>query len=145
MFLADRNRLPVRGRRGFCESTQESFASSKNNSTEKSPSNPAPGGQSSSFVGIYENPYFGKLGMEEQQGRLILRLPPLGTYYELSPLGQKYIHLYIANEVSGAARRGMEFSGDCKLIPVQDLKFEYSNVFEKSSTRSRDFKKRALA
>lgn len=35
--------------------------SSTNYSTEKPPSNPSPGGQPSSFVGTYENPYFGKL------------------------------------------------------------------------------------
>src|SRR5262249_18709117 len=113
----------------FADKRNGALASSCNYSTKKPPSNPSPGGQPSSFVGTYENPYFGKLEIEEQQGRLILRLPPLGTYYELSHWdGNKYTY-YIANELSGAARRGVEFSGNS--VTVENLAFEYSNVFHR--------------
>jgi hypothetical protein len=37
----------------------------------------------------------------------------------------------IANEVSGAARRGVCFSGDGNEVTVENLEFEYSNVFKR--------------
>jgi CubicO group peptidase (beta-lactamase class C family) len=103
--------------------------SSTNYSTEKPPSNPAPGGAPASFVGTYENAYFGKLEIEREQGRLILRLPALGTYYELSHWNGDTYTYYIANEVSGAARRGVKFSAGGRSVTVENLNFEYSNVF----------------
>lgn len=105
--------------------------SSKDYSKEKPPSNPSPGGATSSFVGTYTNPYYGKVEIEEQQGKLILRLPPLGAYYELSHWDGNTYTYYIANEVSGAARRGVEFCGDGTL-KVENLEFEYSNVFQRA-------------
>jgi hypothetical protein len=115
----------------FAELRKGALESSCNYSTKKPPSNPTPGGPVSSFVGTYQNPYFGELEVEEEQGRLILRLPALGTYYELSHWDGNTYTYYIANEVSGAARRGVTFSGDGKQITVENLKFEYSNVFNK--------------
>jgi len=113
----------------FAGKRNGALASSCNYSTKKPPSNPSPGGQPSSFVGTYENPYFGKLEIEEQQGKLILRLPPLGTYYELSHWDGNTYTYYIANELSGAARRGVKFSGNS--VTVENLAFEYSNVFHR--------------
>lgn len=122
----------------FADMRNGVLASSKNYSTEMPPSNPSPGDPPSSFVGTYDNPYFGKLEIEEQQGKLILRLPPLGAYYELSHWDGNTFTYYIANEVSGAARRGVEFSGGGKQVTVQNLgfpssrhNFEYSNVFDR--------------
>jgi CubicO group peptidase (beta-lactamase class C family) len=107
------------------------LSSSKDYSKEKPPSNPSPGGATSSFVGTYTNPYYGKVEIEEQQGKLILRLPPLGAYYELSHWDGNIYTYYIANEVSGAARRGVCFSGDGNEVTVENLDFEYSNVFKR--------------
>jgi CubicO group peptidase (beta-lactamase class C family) len=107
------------------------LSSSKDYSKEKPPSNPSPGGATSSFVGTYTNPYYGKVEIEEQQGKLILRLPPLGAYYELSHWDGNIYTYYIANEVSGAARRGVCFSGDGNEVTVENLEFEYSNVFKR--------------
>jgi hypothetical protein len=107
------------------------LGSSKNYSTEKPPINPSPAGPLSSLVGTYDNPYFGRLEIEEQQGRLILRLPPLGAYYELSHWDGDTYTYYIATEVSGAARRGVIFSGDGKQVTIENLKFEYSNIFKR--------------
>jgi hypothetical protein len=104
---------------------------SKDYSKEKPPSGPSPGGAASSFVGTYTNPYYGKVDIEEQQAKLILRLPPLGAYYELSHWDGNTYTYYIANEVSGAARRGVCFSGDGRELTVENLKFEYSNMFRK--------------
>jgi hypothetical protein len=107
------------------------IGSSKNYSTDNPPANPTPGAQSSSFVGTYDNPYFGKVEIEQHEGKLILRLPPLGTYYELTHWDGNTYTYYIANESSGAARRGIDFSADGQQLTVQNLKFEYSNVFKK--------------
>jgi CubicO group peptidase (beta-lactamase class C family) len=105
--------------------------SSKDYSAEKPPSNPSPGVPPASLVGTYDNRYFGKLEIEEQQGKLILRLPPLGTYYELSHWDGNTYTYYIGNEVSGATRRGIEFTSGGRQVTVENLKFEYSNVFDK--------------
>jgi CubicO group peptidase (beta-lactamase class C family) len=105
--------------------------SSKDYSKLKPPSDPSPGGAASSFVGTYTNPYYGSVEIEEQQGKLILRLPALGTYYELSHWDGDTYTYYIANEVSGATRRGVKFSASGQSIEVQNLCFEYSNVFER--------------
>ena len=82
-------------------------------------------------VAIVAHSYFGRLEIEEQQGKLIVRLPPLGAYYELSHWDGDTYTYYIANEVSGAARRGVKFSGDGKQVTVENLAFEYSNVFNR--------------
>jgi hypothetical protein len=115
----------------FAGMRQGVLQSSKDYSKLTPPNNPSPGGTSSSFVGTYTNPYYGHVEIEERQGKLILRLPSLGTYYELSHWDGNTYTYYIANEVSGAARRGVCFSGDGNKVTVENLKFEYSNVFEK--------------
>jgi hypothetical protein len=107
------------------------LSSSTNYSTEKPPSNPSPGGQPSSFVGTYDNAYYGKVEIEQEQGKLILRLPSLGAYYELSHWNGDTYTYYIGNEVSGAARRGVELSGNGETVTVENLCFEYNNVFER--------------
>jgi hypothetical protein len=104
---------------------------STNCSMEKPPSNPSPGAPPSSLVGTYQSPYFGKLEIELEQGSLILRLPSLGTYYELSHWDGNTYTYYIADEVSGAARRGVEFCGNGQQIKVQNLAFEYSEEFNR--------------
>ena len=75
-------------------------------------------------------------GETEQQGKLILRLPPLGAYYELSHWGGNIYTYYIANEVSGAARRGVCFSGDGNEVTVENLDFECSKRFQESAVTS---------
>jgi hypothetical protein len=115
----------------FADMRQGLLNSSTNYSQKKPPGNPSPGAPVSSFLGTYSNPYFGKVEIEEQQGKLILRLPPLGAYYELSHWDGNTYTYHIGNEVSGAARRGVCFSGDGSQITVQNLAFEYSNVYVK--------------
>jgi CubicO group peptidase (beta-lactamase class C family) len=107
------------------------LTSSTNYSTEKPPSNPSSGGPPSSYVGTYENAYYGKVEIEQEQGKFILRLPTLGTYYELSHWDGDTYTYYIGNEVSGAARRGIDFSGNGDAVTVENLCFEYSNVFSR--------------
>jgi CubicO group peptidase (beta-lactamase class C family) len=108
------------------------LASSTNYSAMKAPANPAPAGPTSQYVGIYNNRYFGQVEVEQQDQKLILRLPPLGAYYELSHWDGNTYTYYIANESSAAARRGVKFSSDGKEITVENLDFEYSNVFTRS-------------
>ncbi|MGC2399591.1 MAG: serine hydrolase [Acidobacteriaceae bacterium] len=116
----------------FAQDRGRVLASSTNYSTEKPPASPSPSAPVSSFPGTYSNPYYGKVEVEQEQGKLILRLPPLGAYYELSHWDGNTYTYYIANEMSGAARRGVDFSSDGSQITVQNLKFEYSNVFLKA-------------
>jgi CubicO group peptidase (beta-lactamase class C family) len=116
----------------FAKMRQGVMGVSTNYSTENPPASPTPGEAPAHFSGTYTNPYFGELTVEEQRGRLILRLPPRGTYYELSHWdGNRYTY-YIENEVNGAARRGVEFSADGSQITVENLKLEYSNVFQRA-------------
>lgn len=91
----------------------------------------APGAPASALVGTYDNPYYGKVQVEEQAGKLVLRLPPLGNYYELSHWNGDTYTYYIANESSGATRRGVTFGNGGHTLTVQNLNFEYSDVFEK--------------
>jgi CubicO group peptidase (beta-lactamase class C family) len=104
------------------------LASSTNYSTEKPPANPSPAGNLSSYVGTYRNQYYGDLEIEQRDQRLILRLPPLGAYYELSHWDGNTFTYYIANEVSGAARRGVQFLSD-KQVKIENLVSEYNGVF----------------
>jgi CubicO group peptidase (beta-lactamase class C family) len=105
------------------------LGASTNYSTMSPPSNPSAGPDPSSLTGTYSNVYFGKLEIEEQQGKLILRLPPLGTYYELTHWDGDTWTYYIGNEISGAARRGVTFSGGA--VSVDNLKVAYNPVFTK--------------
>jgi CubicO group peptidase (beta-lactamase class C family) len=101
--------------------------SSKDYGALKPPGNPSPGPEVSRLVGTYRNPYYGKLEVEERQGKLILRLPLLGTYYELSHWDGNTWTYYIGNETSGATRRGVDFDGNT--VCVENLKVAYSPVF----------------
>ena len=104
-------------------------ASSINYSTKKPPANPSPTGNLSSFVGTYRNRYYGDLEIELRDQRLILRLPPLGAYYELSHWDGDTFTYYIGNEVSGAARRGVQFCSGGKQMLVENLVFDNDGVF----------------
>jgi CubicO group peptidase (beta-lactamase class C family) len=103
--------------------------SSEDYSKTSPPTGPSQTPAFAPLTGTYTNPYYGNLEIEQQQGKLILRLPPFATYYELSyQEGNKWTY-YIANEVSGAARRAVEFSGNS--VSVENLKMAYSPVFTK--------------
>jgi CubicO group peptidase (beta-lactamase class C family) len=100
---------------------------SKNYSVLTPPANPAPGPEPSTLTGTYRNLYFGNVVLEEQQGKFILRLPLLGTYYELSHWDGNTWTYFIGNEMSGAARRGVEFQGNT--VRIENLKVAYDPVF----------------
>jgi CubicO group peptidase (beta-lactamase class C family) len=112
----------------FAELVAGVLASSTNYSTEKPPANPSPAGNLSSYVGTYRNQYYGDLEIEQRDQRLILRLPPLGTYYELSHWDGNTFTYYIGTEVSGAARRGVQFLSD-KQVKIENLVFENNGIF----------------
>ena len=115
----------------FKNDYDDALNSSTNYLKEPAQPNPAPGAPASALVGTYANPYYGKVEVEEQAGKLILRLPPLGTYYELSHWTADTYTYYIANESSGATRRGVTFGNGGHTLTVQNLNFEYSDVFQK--------------
>jgi CubicO group peptidase (beta-lactamase class C family) len=101
--------------------------SSKNYGALKPPSNPSPGPDTSTLLGTYSNPYFGKVEVVERQGKFVLRLPVLGTYYELSHWDGNTWTYYLGNELSGATRRGVELDGNT--VCIENLKAAYNPVF----------------
>jgi CubicO group peptidase (beta-lactamase class C family) len=84
------------------------------------------------YVGTYTNEYFGNLEVSVQENRLILRLPPRGTYYELSHWNADTFTYYFAGEDSGLARRGAKFSPDKDQVLIENLAPEHNAVFTRS-------------
>ena len=95
----------------------------------KPPSNPAPGRDASSLTGTYTNPYYGRLEVEEQQGHLILRLPLLGTYYEVTHWDGNTWTITSAMRSQERPDAAVDFIGS--ELCVQNLKVAYSPVFTK--------------
>jgi len=89
------------------------IAESQNESADYStlplPANPTAAKPLNDYVGTYTNEYFGTLEIALQNNRLILRLPPRGTYYELSHWDADTFTYYFSGEDSGLARRGAKF------------------------------------
>jgi len=93
------------------------------------PKNPAAAKQLSAYVGTYTNEYFGTLEVALGNNRLILRLPPRGAYYELSPWDGDTFTYYFASESTGLGRRGAKFSPDKNQVLIENLAAEHNSVF----------------
>jgi len=112
----------------FQAMVDETQDGSTNYSTEPAPSNPAPAGQLSGYVGTYVSPYYGKLRVSVEKNQLILRLPPRDAYYELTHWdGDTFIY-YFASESIGVARRGIKFLAGGKQVLVESLAKTENNV-----------------
>jgi CubicO group peptidase (beta-lactamase class C family) len=86
----------------------------------------------SAYVGTYTNEYFGTLEVSVQSDRLILRLPPRGTYYELSHWDADTFTYYFSGEEVGSARRGAKFFPEKNQVLIEDLTPEHNAVFTRT-------------
>lgn len=105
----------------FDNLSEETQNSSTNYSKLTPPSNPSGPGDLSAYKGTYSNPYYGKLQIEVEQNKLIMRLPPRGAYYELTHWDGDTFTYYFASENTGVARRGVKFLNGGKQVLVENL------------------------
>jgi uncharacterized protein DUF3471 len=92
----------------------------------------APAKPLSAYVGTYTNEYFGTLKISVQDDRLILRLPPRGSYCELTHWDGDIFTYCFASENTGIGRRGTKFSPEKNQVLIENLAPEHSAVFTKS-------------
>jgi CubicO group peptidase (beta-lactamase class C family) len=95
------------------------------------PKNPAPAKPLSTYAGKYANEYYGTLEVSVQGDRLILRLPPLGAYYELTHWDGDLFTYYFASENTGFGRRGAKFSPEKNQVLIENLMLEHEAVFSR--------------
>jgi CubicO group peptidase (beta-lactamase class C family) len=96
------------------------------------PKNPAAAKPLTAYAGRYTNEYFGTLEVSVENGRLILRLPPRGAYYELSHWDGDIFSYYFASESTGLGRRGAKFSLDKNQVLIENLATEHDAVFTRT-------------
>jgi CubicO group peptidase (beta-lactamase class C family) len=92
---------------------------------------PAPAKAFSAYAGKYTNEYFGTLEVSVEDNRLILRLPPRGSYYELSHWDGDTFTYYFAGENTGMGRRGAKFSPAKNQVLIENLAPEHDAVFKR--------------
>jgi CubicO group peptidase (beta-lactamase class C family) len=103
-----------------------------NYATLPPPQNPAAAKPLIAYAGKYTNEYFGTLEVSIENGRLILRLPPRGAYYELSHWDGDIFSYYFASESTGLGRRGAKFSLDKNQVLIENLATEHDAVFTRT-------------
>lgn len=108
---------------------KETQDSSPDYDTMPAPKNSAAAKPLSTYAGKYTNRYFGDLEVAVEGGRLILRLPPRGAYYELSHWDGDTFTYYFASENTGRGRRGAKFSPDKNEVLIESLAPENNAVF----------------
>lgn len=99
---------------------------------DTAPETPAPARPLSAYTGSYSNEYFGTLEVSVQGDRLILRLPPRGSYYELTHWDGELFTYYFASENTGQGRRGAVFSPEKNQVLIQNLVPEHNAVFTRA-------------
>ena len=112
---------------------KETQDSSPDYSRLKLPTNPLPPRELSAYKGTYVSPYYGKLQIDIERDRLIMRLPPRGAYYELAHWDGDTFTYYFASENTGVARRGVKFLDGCKQLLVENLAIVNDGVFTKTN------------
>jgi CubicO group peptidase (beta-lactamase class C family) len=114
------------------------IAETQNSSTNYATLTPlatiAPAKPLSAYAGTYTNQYFGTLEVSVEQNRLILRLPPRESYYELAHWDGDTFTYYLASEDTGAGRRGAKFSPGQNQVLIESLAPEHDAVFTKLSS-----------
>jgi CubicO group peptidase (beta-lactamase class C family) len=95
------------------------------------PSNPGSPGRLSAYQGTYVSPYYGKLQIDVEGNKLIMRLPPRGAYYELTHWDGGTFTYYFASENTGVGRRGVKFLDGRKRVLVENLAIVNNGVFTK--------------
>ena len=115
----------------FDKMRDETQDSSPDYSKLPAPQNPSPGASLSTYKGTYVNSYYGKLQIDVDQDRLILRLPPRDSYYELRHWDADTFTYYFASENTGIARRGVKFLDGGKRVLLENLAILNSGIFQK--------------
>ena len=116
----------------FAQAIAETQNASPDYSTLKSPENPAPAKPLASYVGTYTNEYFGTLHVTLEGGRLILRLPPRESYYELTHWDGDTFSYYFASESTGVGRRGAKFFPEKQQVLIENLAPEHNSLFTRT-------------
>jgi CubicO group peptidase (beta-lactamase class C family) len=111
----------------------DSQNSSPDYATLPVPQNSRPAKPGSAYVGKYSNEYFGTVEVIEDKGKLILRLPPRGAYYELAHWDGDVFTYYFASENTGFGRRGAKFFPEKKQVLIESLSPEHAAVFSRSA------------
>ncbi len=96
------------------------------------PKTSAPAKPLSAYTGTYTNEYFGTLEVSVQDNRLILRLPPRGSYHELAHWDADTFTYYFASENTGTGRRGAKFFPDKNQVLIESLAPEHAAVFTRA-------------
>jgi CubicO group peptidase (beta-lactamase class C family) len=109
---------------------------STNYATMPVPEKSAPAKPLALYTGKYTNEYFGTLEVSVENGRLILRLPPRGAYYELTHWDGDTFTYYFASENTGRGRRGAKFSPDQSRVLIENLAPEHASTFIKQQVVS---------
>ncbi len=117
----------------FAKMIAETQNASPNYATMPAPKSSAPAKPLAVYAGKYRNEYFGTLEVSVENGRLILRLPPRGAYYELSHWSGDTFTYYFASENTGQGRRGAKFSADQNSVLIENLAPEHESTFTKTS------------
>ena len=120
--------LPLLGKL-FSQMMAQTEDASPNYATLAGPKAPAAAKPLSTYTGKYTNEYFGTLEVSVQENRLILRLPPRGAYYELSPWDGDTFTYYFASENTGTGRRGAKFTPQKNQVLIENLSPEHNAVF----------------
>jgi CubicO group peptidase (beta-lactamase class C family) len=116
----------------FSQMITETQDASTNYATLAPLKSPAPAKPLSAYIGKYTNEYFGTLEVSVEEGRLILRLPPRGSYYELAHWDGDTFTYYFASENTGMGRRGARFSPEKNQVLIENLAPEHNAVFTRS-------------
>jgi CubicO group peptidase (beta-lactamase class C family) len=113
----------------FAAMMTETQKSSPDYATLRPPKKRTPPQPLQTYAGKYSNQYFGTLEVSVEGGRLILRLPPRGSYYELTNWDGDTFTYYFASENTGMGRRGAKFSPAQRQVRIESLGVEYDPVF----------------
>ena len=126
-----REYLPLLGKL-FSQMIAEEQDASLNYATLSLPKSAAPAKPLSTYAGTYTNEYFGPLEVSVQENRLILRLPPRGSYHELAHWDGDTFTYYFASENTGTGRRGAKFTLEKNQVLIENLSPEHNAVFTRS-------------
>jgi CubicO group peptidase (beta-lactamase class C family) len=131
-----RDYLSLAGK-AFTQMVAETQDASTNYATLPAPKDLVPAKPLNQYTGKYRNEYFGTLEVAAENGRLILRLPPRGAYYELSHRDADTFTYYFASENTGRGRRGAKFYPEKNQVLIENLAPEHDAVFTRSEDPSR--------
>jgi CubicO group peptidase (beta-lactamase class C family) len=105
-----------------------------NYATLSPPKSPVVAKPLSTYAGTYTNEYYGTLEVSVLGDRLILRLPPRGSYYELAHWDGDTFTYYFASENTGTGRRGAKFNPEKGELTIENLAPEHNSVFTRAQT-----------